>query len=230
MAIQINGTTVIDNSRNLANIPQITFGDASVQTTAASKEEYLNHKIDNASGTWVVPAGVTKFIVFAFGGGAGGNGPASQQDNTIQGTPSVPGGTCAHEYTVVSGSLSYTIGSGSASTTVLNGGSGAASDTTAIYNGVTINAHGGKSGVSSGGNIYNGSSLQMLAIYAKINPKGLFAMMVEGITPRVSGASLSAPITWDDTAFFYRQGACGTSNDQSLNGSGGLSGGIVILW
>jgi hypothetical protein len=222
MAIQINGTTVIDNSRNLANIPQITFGDASVQTTAASKEEYLNHFIDNASGTWVIPAGVTKFIVFIYGGGAGGNARRTQGDSTQEGFVSEPGGICVHEYTVVSGSLSYTLGAGSAGQTSENSQSAAGGDSTATYNGVVINAHGGKSGVSSGGNIHNGDDIRVLGVYAKPNPKGLYIMMVT--KPDFPSGGTTVAKTWDDTAFTHRAGSSG------YDSNGGYSGGIAVLW
>jgi hypothetical protein len=48
MALQIAGTTVVDNSRNLVNIPQITFSDDTIQKTKAFK---LVGEVVNSSTT-----------------------------------------------------------------------------------------------------------------------------------------------------------------------------------
>jgi hypothetical protein len=226
MAIKVSGTTVIDDSRNILNVPQITFGDASVQSSAASKEEYLNHLIDNASGTWSIPAGVTKFIVFAFGGGQGGNGTTTSGDTTITGPPGARGGMSVHEYTVSAGTLSYTVGSGGTSSTLNNGTGAAGGDTTATYSGTTINGNGGNSGSSSGGNIFNalGGFNDILLIYAKVNPKSLYGMMIYG-DDNASGSTSS--VTWNENAYTLIQGGTGNSGSSS---SGGVSGGILILW
>jgi hypothetical protein len=226
MAIKISGTTVIDDSRNILNIPQITFGDSSVQSSAPSIEEYLNHLIDNASGTWSIPAGVTKFLVFAFGGGQGGNGTTSSGDTTVSQGPGARGGISVHEYTVSSGTLSYTVGSGGSGVTGNNQTGNAGSDTTAVYGGTTINGNGGASGSSSGGNILNeGSGFNdILLIYAKINPKSLYGMMVRGVD-NTSGST--SAVTWNETAYTLIQGGTGNSG---ASASGGVSGGILILW
>jgi hypothetical protein len=226
MAIKVSGTTVIDDSRNILNVPQITFGDASVQSSAASKEEYLNHLIDNASGTWSIPAGVTKFIVFAFGGGQGGNGTTSSGDNTISQGPGARGGISVHEYTVSSGTLSYTVGSGGNGRVGNNQQGVAGSDTTAVYGGTTINGNGGASGSSSGGNIFNslGGFNDILLIYAKINPKSLYGMMIYG-DDNATGSTSS--VTWNENSYTLIQGGTGNSG---ASASGGVSGGILILW
>lgn len=59
MAIKINGTTVIDDSRNLTNINNLSFPKS-------------NSAVIASSTTWTVPAGVSEIAVLAVGGGPGG--------------------------------------------------------------------------------------------------------------------------------------------------------------
>jgi len=114
MAIKINGTTVIDDSRNLINI-------ANLDIITPKSNEFVT----GSSTTWTVPTGVTRIGVLAVGGGPGG------------GTQSWYG---LHQNSGVSGVLNYTVSPGDSISITVGAGSsnGAASGgTTSVTNTTT---------------------------------------------------------------------------------------------
>ena len=52
----------------------ITFPDATTQTTAAGASGFSSMQVFTSSGTFTVPAGITKVKVTVYGAGGGGGG------------------------------------------------------------------------------------------------------------------------------------------------------------
>ena len=126
----------------------ITFPDASVQTTAAGIPRTV--VAYNASGTFVVPAGVTTLYVLAIGGGQGGGTGSDYVNGTsytaaVQAIPGANGGTGGTLFKILSTSAgtsySFTIGAG--------GAAGAVGSNT-VFN-TTLVAAGAGRGSSAGG-------------------------------------------------------------------------------
>jgi len=171
MAIQVGGTTVINNSRALSNITSVDATTAAAIEAAGvggggaiawdpSSTPDVNL---TSSGTWTKPGGLastTWIFVYMVGGGGAGR---------IDGTWAGGGaGGGAHIFSGLSGefpsSVAFTIGSGSVS----SGGGGG--DTQCTINGTTYVAEGGSGYTSSGGALAQGGDGTGATPYAGASP------------------------------------------------------------
>jgi len=175
MALQIAGTTVVDNSRNLVNtsvdaarVNSGTLATARLASGTANSSTYLRgdqtwasvpspvggSAVFTTSGTFVVPAGITSLKVLVIGGGAGSRGTT----NTGNGSGGGGGGGCGLRYIrdlTPGTSITVTIGAGGAP--VAAGGTssfgGYISATGGNVGGATssgVSGTGGTAGTSSG--------------------------------------------------------------------------------
>lgn len=209
----------------------LTFGDSTVQSTAAIAPSAIpTTQVFGASGTFTVPANVTRLRVTVVGGGGGGS--AGWQTGTGQcGDPIVyssgggggSGGTAIGVYSVTPGqTYSVTVGSGGTGSNTGNGSAGTASSFGALLSatgggaGSTFPSGGsGSSGVGSGGNLRNftGSSFDIPPF-----------VMGSG------GATTTAAVQFSVASTTLRPGANGGGEYGSSgnNATGGV-GGVVIV-
>lgn len=183
MAIQVGGTTVIDNSRNLQNVQGIKTiggnsilgsGDIAVGGSAPSWSPTLTPDVTyTSSSTWTKPASVGSddWVVFYMvgGGGAGSTGSWATGGNGASATIFSAKGSS------LPSSITFTIGSGAAGG-VTTEGAAKGGDTTATINSRIYRALGG-SGAS--GNSSNYTS-QMNTV---IQPNGSFTVPFDGTSP-----------------------------------------------
>lgn len=155
MAIQVNGTQVIGNSRELTNISSVDATTVAALGAAGVGGGALNawnpgatpDQTFTSSGTWTKPGGVadSTYVVFYmvgggssggayFGGPGGYGGAASILTATMGGLPS---------------SISVTIGAGGARQTFLGYSKNSGGDTTITSGGVSYLAEGSVVDVSS---------------------------------------------------------------------------------
>jgi hypothetical protein len=132
----------------------ITFNDATTQTTAAGGVGvFENYAASGASGTWTVPAGVTRACFLIIGGGAGKGGQY--------------GGAALLTHVVVTPAqvITYAIGAGGSSTG--NGGNSTVTIAAAVY----ATAYGGISVIDSwsSGNSDNHKEQNDQSYMGKIN-------------------------------------------------------------
>ena len=116
------------------------------------------------SGSWVVPSGVSRIIIFACAGGGGGGGGSSSKKHGAGGGGS---GACVINFLcdVISGeTIDVTIGSGgSGGVGANNGGDGGDTIISGSISGVLVRLEGGKGGSSSSLNVggYGGFTVTM---------------------------------------------------------------------
>ena len=157
MAIQINGTTVIDNSRQLQNIASLDSATATVIGAAVPPVAIAPANFDplsaadvtlTSSGTWTKPtsgyAGTTWVTFYIVAGGGGGGG--AQNDGTYWRTGGAGGGSIIFAGTMAElpSSLTFTVGAGGDAFTAGTGGT-----SSVTYNGITYTANGGSGGIST---------------------------------------------------------------------------------
>tara|TARA_R110000796_G_scaffold41314_2_gene102259 strand:+ start:267 stop:980 length:714 start_codon:yes stop_codon:yes gene_type:complete len=237
MAIKIGGTTVIDDARELANIASL---DATTIATLAASLGTIMNNIDTftASGTFVVPAGVTLLSVAVVGGGAGGTKYDYGNDGAeLFGSSAGRGGVSYSNITVTPGaSLSVVVGSGGVgSTATISGAGGNGGDST--FQGQT-----GGGGLTTGS---NGSATRGIALYLVPAFASCTAEVQDPIftaayktTTRVTGQG-SASTTYS-AGGLYVPGAGGeaggrrTDNDNTpaydYDGTGGVAGAVFIIY
>ena len=181
MAIQISGTTVINNSRQLQNIASVDATTAAVISANAASGPKFQEAI-TSSGTFTPKMNGTAYLILVGAGGSGGIGRdvllnTSSYYNVAGGGA---GGMCIHKATLsTSQSYSLTIGAGHTNTNTygsnasngISGSSGGASSFSG--NGISLTANGGgggqatpwgrqdtnvaggSGGTASGANVYN---------------------------------------------------------------------------
>jgi hypothetical protein len=115
----------------------LTSDGTDIAWAAAGGGGLLGTQAFTGSGSWTVPSGVTKALVFCTGGGGGSNGQSNG------GGSGGAGGTAIKLYTVAAGqSATVTIGSGGSNTS--SGG-----NSTFVYDSTTITGNGGSAATSS---------------------------------------------------------------------------------
>ena len=149
MAIQVNGTQVIGNSRELTNIASVDATTAASITAAGVGGGGLEAWNPNAtpnqtftsSGTWTKPGGYadsTNVIFYLVGGGSSGG-------HYYGGPGGYGGGACILSATMggLPSSISVTVGAGGARQTYFgNAGTNYGGNTTISSNGITYTAEG----------------------------------------------------------------------------------------
>ena len=147
MAIQISGTTVINNSRQLQNIASLDSTTTSTIAAAAGggTKIIIEQGTFASSGTFTAPyTGDYRFILM--GGGGGGWSSNTGGSLTLRGGGG--GGVCIFDTSLsANATFSFTIGAGgdTPSGTDKNGVAGSASSCT--INGTSLSAGGGGAGV-----------------------------------------------------------------------------------
>ncbi|CAM4407688.1 GEVED domain-containing protein [Flavobacterium terrigena] len=108
-----------------------------------------------ASGSWVVPAGVTSVTVQIWGAGGGGGGSNS---NNNGGSGGGSGAYVTRTVTVTPGTYPFTIGTAGTAGTNAGGTGGAGGNSTITIGGFTLAANGGTGGVGNAGAIGTGGT------------------------------------------------------------------------
>jgi hypothetical protein len=236
MAIKVNGTNVITNARELANIASL---DATTIATLIASLGGLMSNIDTftASGTFTVPTGVTKVSVALVGGGGGGTKYNLGNDGASPGPSGGRGGVSYANIAVTPGaSLSVAVGSGGAGSTAYSGGNG---------------TNGGNStfqGQTGGGGLTNGtigSSTMVIGLY---QAAAFARCTTEAQEPIFTAAykTTERPTGQGSTSTAYsaggsyipgaggERGQFSTSNDgavtSTIDGTGGVGGAVFIFY
>lgn len=228
---QLNGkqATLVSgtNIKTVAGQSLLGSGNIVIQSDTISSI-FANSQTFTASGTFTVPAGVTKVLVEGCGGGGAGGGTSSNKFAGSGGGGSV-GGT--NVFNVVSGStMNITIGAGGVGSTTSGGNGG----TTSISGAISLNYIGGTGGtvstasgsVSLGGNAFglggNGGN-GLYNSYTGYGGTGLYGVAGGSASFNTAGGSASA-----------NTGAGGggtrTSTTTLYNGGNGGSGKVIIYW
>jgi hypothetical protein len=131
--INVSGTIKANGTDGTAN--QILMKDNAGTMIWGDMCEYKNVAVlSNSSGTWTVPAGVTKIFTEVWGAGGGGNGYGG----------GAGGGYIAATYTVTPGTVtSYTCGTGGSGAGFSNATSGGPSSFTTSTGAFSISGFGG---------------------------------------------------------------------------------------
>ena len=162
MAIKVNGTTVIDDSRNMSNVGTVTATSfagsgaslTNIPSTAPGPDFNPNSPTATytSSGSWSKPGSVgdNDWVVFYLVGGGGGG-----SNNHMWGTGGGGGGAAIVSAigANVPSSVSFTIGAGGAKGSSSSAAPGG--NTTMNIGGVTYTCNGGRSSQSIGGTTQN---------------------------------------------------------------------------
>lgn len=207
-----------------------------------------NIDVRTSSGSFTVPAGVTRLYIFAAGGGGGGG--AGNQDS---GPPVVnrtggaggDGGRAFSLDTVTPGaSISYTIGAGGAgsnttstagtaggtttvSTISCTGGAGGGAASTSA-NGTT-----GANGVGSGGSIINNAEVGLVLQFLSIGTPVIddACLLASQNDQRPTGASSTAAVAYSLAgANGLGVGGSGEVGTTGSNASGGVGGAVIFMY
>lgn len=213
-------------------IPNATTSVAGLQSAAdktklnalSTSLPSLNHALFTSSGSWTVPAGVTRVRATVVGGGGGGVSNGSE--NTA---PGGLGGVAYGEYTVTPGaSITVTVGAGGAAGILVASSSAGGSSSfgafaSATGGGAAISSPtpiGGANGAGSSGTIYNSTStVRQGAVFPYLQSTG-------GSRPQGSG--LAAAVAFSPSANLA-PGAAGAGSSGNTP-SGGVGGAVIIEW
>jgi hypothetical protein len=116
-------------------------------TVSATGGGFSNIAVFTSSGTWTVPAGVTKCLVYCTGGGGSGSKSANFSAAGLVGGGA--GGTAIKIFTLSGSSATVTVGAGGADTADTSSGY-AGGNSSFVYSSTTITGNGGDAGVYSG--------------------------------------------------------------------------------
>ena len=180
MAIKVNGTTVIDDSRNLSNVGGLKTvggtnllgsGDISVGANVPTFDPTATPNFSlTSSGTWTKPSlsSGTWVVIHMIGAGAGGTGD-SWASGGNGGNATVIGAIAS----TLPSSISFAVGAGGAG---INGdGGNPGGDTTATISGRTFTAIGGLSADSNSSNSNAATN--------DPQPSGQYLMVNNGTSP-----------------------------------------------
>ena len=159
LAVTAGGTLYTDGTK-VVNVGAGTSGEvltsqgASAPSWQPPQGGFSNIEVFTASGTFTVPAGITKVKVTVVGGGGAGGG-----FNNTTGTRYGGGGGGVADFKIVTGltpasNITVTVGAGASGTTANTGGSGGTSSFGAFCS--ATGGSGGGSAVGTGGNGSNG--------------------------------------------------------------------------
>lgn len=235
MAIQISGTTVINNSRQLQNIASLDSTTTStIAAAAGGGTKIITEQMTfDTSGTFTAPyTGDYRFILV----GGGGGGWSSNTGGSLGLRGAGGGGVVVFDTSLsANASFSFTIGAGGNTPSGTDKSGVAGSATTATINGTSLSAGGGGAGVigstaqaggtASGGGInFNGKT----ATSATGAVSGLAA--TDFLTPRTlqlgtSGGNVLSSSENTGTQYDARlSGASyGKGGNSSTSGNGGSS-------
>ena len=223
MAIKVNGTTVIDDSRNISNVGTVAAtsfsGSGANLTNLPQGAPFAPANWDpgstpdvtlTSSGTWTKPASVTAgtwITIYAVGGGGGRMAPDSTWGNSGGGAAAV----CIAIVPDSISSIAFTIGAGAAGGSQTDGG-----DTTFTIFGENFTATGGH----SGGQLGRDHTEDYL-----VTPNGYYNVPSNG---------KSVPLTLVDTqcgngsysGLLASSGSPGYHNPNPVLGAGGGAGGF----
>lgn len=198
----------------------LTLSGGSLSNTASLPK--IQTQAFSSSGTFTVPAGITRVKVVVVGGGGGGG--AGQ---TIGGTEPVSGGTggtggtaAAYLDVTPAQSISVTVGAGGAGS---NSGAGSAGGSSSF--GSLLSASGGNGGAAaSGGPGANGAN----GAPTGGNVWGPSAPFITGSNPATGTAAVAATITGNSTVVGL--GGTGELGDTGNNARGGVGGAVFVEW
>jgi len=200
---------------------------------------YDNVEEFNASGTFILPAGVTEVLALVVGGGAGGGGAGTNDNSTANQDTGGAGGLSFGTY-AIAGNTAVTVGNGGSGSDTLGGSSGGTSSfgTLSGPGGSSVVSGTGAGGNGSGGNIITGGSVSEnwinewdpLAEGIYFNDGGLFEDLLDN-TYTVNTDGGTAANAWT-SAQSVRPGCGGRGETSSVgnNASGGWEGTVIIWW
>ena len=228
MAIKVNGTTVIDDSRNLSNVGGLKTvggtnllgsGDISVGASIPTFNPSATPNVTlNSSGTWTKPSlsSDTWVVIHMIGGGAGGTG--SSWATGGNGGSAVVIGVKA---STLPSSISFTVGAGGAG--ISGDGGNPGGNTTATINGRTYTAPGA---VGSDANSQTNDNPTTPA-----QPPGSYFMVNNGTSPYGydNSGTTGGVVLKKGTGFFVQDsifgGAAGAGTQYAGNPQGGGTAG-----
>jgi hypothetical protein len=154
-----NGTSAIQAVAPSTSGNVLTSNGTTWASLPAAGGGFTNIVVFTSSGTWTIPAGITKAKVTVVGGGGGGQ---SGTGGGFPGSGAGAGGAAIRIYTLVGATATIVVGAGGVGATGFFGATGTSGgNTTFLNNGITITGGGGASGTStaggSGGNGTNGT-------------------------------------------------------------------------
>lgn len=215
----------------------ITFGDGTTQSTAATASSYAGFggQVFTAPGTFTIPTGVTKLKVTVIGGGGGQNGFSTALPSPAGASQAGGGGGGAIGYLTgltPGGTLAVTVGAGGAggaSNAGLAGSGGTSSVSSGTQTITAVTATGassalqtgnGNSGVGSGGsiNLYGGS-------YTSVG----FGSSCSPFNPPSTNRALLTPSAPTYVTYNYGNGGSGGGSFPYGGPGGAGSGGIVVF-
>lgn len=209
-------------------------------TTEIAGQNFSNIVRFTTSGSWTVPAGVTKVLIVAFGGGGGGGGNAGGG-----GGPGYKGGKGGRVvgFSIVTpgANLAYTVGLGGNGTNSDNATGGTGNSTS--FQGVTALGGGGgvtyespgSDGGSTGGVANTPTDQQIayhIALLSKGDPLQLPALLATKTTlMRSNATSSTAGIAWDPESSYYPGAAgAGETSRSASNATGGIGGALYLIY
>lgn len=211
---------VLDSSGNMTVAGSLTAG-----TLVGGG--FSNLQVFTSSGTWTVPAGVTKAKVTVIGGGGGGGGCGSASGNNRYGNGGGGGGGSIEVVTGLTpgASVTVTVGAGGTAASNANGGSGGTSSFGAFLSAtggaggtiVTFNGPGGgvptqygaAAGTGSGGDINVPGQVGQSYFQSASNPA--CPGFTQNFTSGMGG----------DSAFSFGRGGQWVSYNAASNGNAG---------
>lgn len=197
------------------------------QSVGGGASSERGYQLFTASGTFNVPAGVTKVKATVIGGGGGGGGANYYDQDAYGGAGGAGGQLVGYVSVVPSNAMAVTVGSGGAGSNAYNtaGSAGSAS----AFGALTANGgYGGAAalGSSSGANGSDGAA-------GSISTGGVgFGCMHYAQTSRRARASGSTlPVSYSPDGLLQPGvGGMGESTQGASNASGGVGGLVLIEW
>jgi hypothetical protein len=200
-----------------------------------------NIDVRTTTGSFTVPAGVTRLYALAFAGGGGG--ASGNSAGPFIGGGGGYGGQALSVLTVTPGaSISYTVGLGGAG----NNGAGGSAGTSTTVDTITCtgggggnsatgssNGNRGTDGTGTGGNLMNDGALQGFLTLLAFGPPVLdevFALWNQSII-RPQGVSLTTAIAYSlPGSFLPGARGSGETSGSSNDASGGVGGAVIFFW